>query len=96
MRFYGTFFCDNGIPFVVVENDGIHISYKLRAGMDYNDALLYNLKIYGDLDDSEICAAINILVLEHEFLNVKYEYECYADLRKDESLLGTFVYGSDR
>lgn len=40
------FFRDNSISFIVAENDSICTSYRLRAGMDYNDALLYNLKTY--------------------------------------------------
>ena len=83
------FFRDNSIPFIVAEDDGICTSFRLRAGMDYNDALLYNLKTYGDLNDSEIYDTINMLVLEHEFWDVKYDYECYAAFRKDESLLNT-------
>lgn len=85
------FFRDNSISFIVAENDSICTSYRLRAGMDYNDALLYNLKTYGDLNDSEICDTINMLVLEREFLNVKYEYECYAHFRKDEPFLSTYL-----
>lgn len=90
------FFSKNDIPFIIAEEGTEHVAYSLRAGMDYNDAVLYFLKSFGDLKNPDTINTINLLVLEHEFLDVQYVYECYAELRKDESLLGSFVFRDDR
>ena len=83
----------NQIPFRNRSAENGQQVYLIREGIDYIDSSIYALKRWGNLKDADTVNDINELVLQRDFTEVRYDYECYGWHRSEEDVpvLGRYV-----
>lgn len=81
----------NGIQFTVLGDAEDERTYIVRLGMDYIDASIMVHKMLWAGGTEKDINYINMLVLMHQYAEVKYEYETASRPRKDERALSMFV-----
>ena len=82
----------NQIPFCK-NSENCQQVYLIRDGVDFIDSSIYALKYWGDLKDADTTNIINRLVLQHNFAEIRYNYELDGWYRteEDSSVLGKYI-----
>lgn len=86
---FETFCTRNQIPFTLYSRWGQY-TYTLRPGADHTDALIMSLKMGWTGNNKKNINLINLLVMDHMYLNVLYDYELTLAWRWDEDILSSF------